>query len=152
MKSCPSLAKPTNQERKDETMTTTIFREGKKYEPTEIHGIIDKHSKQKIFDMASPDTTLRELFEKAGSGLKFSQIQSMLRLYSLPFKPASGTKPFKHLKALQSMNTEGMTIKEIMAELDLDILNNTEFCNVMRALQRNNLPYKKMRIINRTNI
>lgn len=66
-------------------MTTTIYREGKKYDPTEIHGIIDKYSKQKIFDMASPETTLRELFENAGSGLKFSQVQSMVRKHNLPY-------------------------------------------------------------------
>lgn len=114
-------------------MTTTIYREGKKYDPTEIHGIIDKYSKQKIFDMASPETTLRELFENAGSGLKFSQVQSMVRKHNLPYKHATGTRPFKHLKALQGITTEGKTVKQIMAELDLDLF---EFKRLLRCSQR----------------
>ncbi len=127
-------------------MTTTIYREGKKYDPTEIHGIIDKYSKQKIFDMASPETTLRELFENAGSGLKFSQVQSMVRKHNLPYKHATGTRPFKHLKALQGITTEGKTVKQIMAELDLDLLSSRDYCDVLNALKKNNLPFKQMKV------
>jgi hypothetical protein len=96
---------------------------------------------QTITALASENTTVQELWEKSGKVFSNSHVYYIVRKYKLPFKRAEKTKPFKHLKALQAINTETWTIKHMMGLLDLSSRN--DYHAILMTLKKNNLKFEK---------
>lgn len=96
---------------------------------------------QTITALANENTTVHELWEKSGKTFSNSHVYYIVRKHKLPFKRADKTKPFKHLKALQAISTETMTIKQIMVKLNLSSRN--DYHAVLMTLKKNNLKFKQ---------
>lgn len=94
-----------------------------------------------ITALADLNTTVKELWEKSGKSFSNSHVYYIVRKHGLPFKRALKTKPFKHLKALQSLNTANMTIKQIMVKLGLSSRN--DYHTIMATLKKNGLRFKQ---------
>ncbi|HAU4290859.1 TPA: hypothetical protein ACQVKY_005275 [Serratia marcescens] len=99
-----------------------------------VHAVIRK---------ADENLTVKELWEKTSKVFSLSHVYYLVRRYKLPFKKMERTKPFRHLKALQEMETKDMTINQMMVKLNLSTRNDYQ-C-VLNTLKSNGLPFKNQR-------
>ena len=102
-----------------------------------------KGTVQAIIETANEQTTVQELWEKAGQGFSLAHVYYIVRTNKLPFKRKDTTKPFKHLAALQALDTENMNIKQIMSKLNLK--SRTDYHSILMTLRKNNLKFKHAR-------
>ncbi len=99
-----------------------------------VHAVIRK---------ADENLTVNDLWEKTYKVFSLSHVYYLVRKYKLPHKKMERTKPFRHLKALQEMNTKDMTIKQMMVKLGLSTRNDYQ-C-VFDTLKSNGLAFKNQR-------
>lgn len=103
----------------------------------------NKEIVQAIIELANEQTTVQELWEKAGQGFSLAHVYYIVRTNKLPFKRKDTTKPFKHLAALQALDTENMSIKQIMTKLNLK--TRIDYHLILATLRKNNLKFKHAR-------
>lgn len=92
--------------------------------------------------VADETLTIKEIWEKAGKYYSLSYVYITMRLNKFPYKKKEWKKPpFKYLEQIKCLQTQNLTIREIMGLLGLSTHN--DYCCIHQALVKNNLPFKR---------
>lgn len=90
---------------------------------------------------SSDNLTIKEIWQKTGEMGSLSNAYYIINKNQLPHKEAQKGKGFKYLKNLKELDTENMTIKQIMGHLKLTA--KSDYITILDTLNKNGLKYKK---------
>lgn len=103
--------------------------------------MIDKTIIQTIIDNASTDKTVEDLWKLTNQEVSLSHTYYIVRKHKLPFKKKPYDKSYKDLEEVKKLDTQNMTINQIMAKLNLSTRN--DYYRITKTLINNKLPYKQ---------
>lgn len=106
-----------------------------------MSGRTDKDFLERLRRQSSTELSVKEQWQATGETYSLSHIYYLIRKHDLPHKKYTATKPFQYLAALQTLDTKSMTIKQIMAKLNLTTRN--QYARILDTLKKNGIDYKK---------